>query len=357
MQAALSTYGFLSAKLKARTSKTLPPEAIESLIRARSLPEAVQFLRGTAYAPVEEAYSATGDLRAGEALLNARELELYTGLFRYLSEPVLGFIKALSLRFEIDKVKNAIRLWFDAQVRVRSVEGRSGYLYRGTIVHAFDVDTVIQAPDTESLAQAFAGTPYQALVRRELQGKVSSIFHFELALDRFYYEEAFAAASRLGKADRAVAERILGVDVDMQNVSWLVRFKSFYGMGTEEAVSRLIPRGRAISTAAMSEAFGGDRSGSGSGGALGLELLRKSYGSLGALLGGSGDATARLAMMESALRQVSIAEADRNMAGFPFSIGVVLAYFTRQREEMRTVMTILNAKNYSLPEERIRSSL
>ena len=357
MRDALSTYGFLSAKLKARISKTLPPEAIEALIRARSLPEAVQFLRGTAYASIEEAYSATGDLRAGEALLNARELELYTGLFRYLSEPVLGFVRALSLRFEVDKVKNAVRLWFDAQVRVRSVEGKSGYLYRGTIAHAFDVDRVIQAPDADVLAAAFAGTPYEVIVRRELSGKVKSVFHFELALDRFFYEEAFAAAARLGKADRTVAERILGVDVDMQNVSWLVRFKSFYGMGTEEAVSSLIPRGRAISSAALAEAFAGDRPGSGSGGALGLELLRKSYGSLGALLGGSGDAAARLAMMESALRQVSIAEADRNMAGYPFSIGIVLAYFTRQREEMRTVMTILNAKNYSLPEERIRSAL
>jgi V/A-type H+-transporting ATPase subunit C len=357
MRDALSTYGFLSAKLKARISKTLPPDTIEALIRARSLPEAVQFLRGTAYASIEEAYSATGDLRAGEALLNARELELYTGLFRYLAEPVLGFVRALSLRFEVDKVKNAVRLWFDAQVRVRGVEGKSGYLYRDTIVHAFDVDRVIQAPDADALAVAFTGTPYESLVRRELSGKVSSVFHFELALDRFYYEEAFAAAARLGKADRAVAERILGVDVDMQNVSWLVRFKSFYGMGTEEAVSRLIPRGRSISSAALAEAFAGDRVGSGSGGALGMELLRKSYGSLGALLGGSGDATARLAMMESALRQVSIAEADRNMAGYPFSIGIVLAYFTRQREEMRTVMTILNAKNYSLPEERIRSAL
>jgi len=52
-----------------------------------------------------------------------------------------------------------------------------------------------------------------------------------------------------------------------------------------------------------------------------------------------------------------MAEADRSLAGYPFSIGIVLAYFTRQREELRTIMTILNAKNYSLPEERIRSAL
>ena len=96
MRDALTTYGFLSAKLKTRLSKTLPPEAIDRLVKARSLPEAVQFLKGTAFAAIEEAYSATGDLRSGEALLNALELELYTGMFRYLKEPVLSFVRALT---------------------------------------------------------------------------------------------------------------------------------------------------------------------------------------------------------------------------------------------------------------------
>ncbi len=359
MRDALSTYGFLSAKLKTRISKSLPPEAIDRLVKAKSLPEAVMFLKGSAYAAIEEAYSLTGDLRSGEALINARELELYTGLFRYADEPVLSFIRALSLRFEVDKVKNSVRLWFDARIRGRNVDGKSGYIYRETIAHSFDVDEVIRAPDAEAVATALEGTPYAAIARRELPAASSgrSVFAFELALDRFYYDEAFAAAAALSKSDRVVAERILGVDVDMQNISWLIRFKGFYGMGSEEAMRNLIPRGRSIGASAIAEAYASERGGPGAGGALGLELLRRSYGSFGALLGGKGDAASRLAMMEGALRQISMAEADRSMAGYPFSIGIVLAYFTRQREELRTIMTILNAKNYSLPEERIRSAL
>ena len=93
------------------------------------------------------------------------------------------------------------------------------------------------------------------------------------------------------------------------------------------------------------------------GGVLGIELLRGSYGNIGALLGSGGNAASRLAFLEGALRQISADEAGRNLAGYPFSIGIVLAYFTRAREELRTVMTILNAKNYAMPEERIRSAL
>jgi len=358
MRDALTTYGFLSAKLKTRLSKTLPPEAIDRLVKARSLPEAVQFLKGTAFAAIEEAYSATGDLRSGEALLNARELELYTGMFRYLEEPVLSFVRALSLRFEVDKVKDAVRLWFDVRVRHRDIDGKSGYLYRDTIAYRFDVDEVIRAADADAVVAALAGTPYDAIAGRELPKAVAarSVFEFEMALDRFFYDEVFSAAGHLGKSDREIAERILGVDVDLQNISWLVRFKGYFNMNAEQALSHLIPRGKTISASAVAAAYAGEKSGPGGGGALGMDLLRKSYGSVGTLLSG-GDAASRLAMMEAALRRISAAEATKSLGGYPFSIGIVLAYFTRSREELRTIMTILNAKNYALPEERIRSFL
>lgn len=359
MRDALTTYGFLSARIKSRISKTMPPEAIDRLVKARSLPEAVQFLKGTVYAPIEESFSKTGDLRAGEALINARELELYTGLFRYLKEPELGFICALSLRFEVEKVKDAARLWFESRVRGRTIDGRSGYIYRQTIANAFDVDAVINAADADALVEALEGTPYGAIARQHMQTVVSgrSIFPFEMALDRFYYDSIFAAASKLRPRDREVAERVLGIDVDMQNVSWLVRFKGFYHLPADKALGYLIPRGRAIDAASVAQMYGDERSGTAAAGSLGFELLAKKYGGFGALLGKGGDASARLLLMESALRQITLAEAGRSLAGYPFSIGVVLAYFAREREELRTIMTILNAKNYSLSEERIRNAL
>jgi V/A-type H+-transporting ATPase subunit C len=362
MSSALSTYGFVSAKLKTRISKTLPPETIERLVRAGSLVEAMQLLRGTAFATIEEAYAATGDLLAGEALVVAREIELYTSLFRYFEDPVLAFVKSLALRFEVDKLKNAVRLWFDSRVRGRNIDGRSGYVYLPVIVNRFDVDAVVRAPDAEGVVKALEGTPYAAIARDRLPAVTAgrSVFPFEMALDRHYFEMVFAAAARLGTADRLAAERVLGIDVDMQNVSYLVRAGDFKGARGESVLDWLIPRGRAIDAATVARAMAagiGSATEGKAGGVLGIELLRGSYGNIGALLGSGGNAASRLAFLEGALRQISADEAGRNLAGYPFSIGIVLAYFTRAREELRTVMTILNAKNYAMPEERIRSAL
>jgi V/A-type H+-transporting ATPase subunit C len=367
MASALARYAFLSAKLKARLSKELPPGLINRLISSRSLPEAIMLLRDTPYAPIERMYADTGDLRAGEALIQARELELYTELFRYLKDPELSFVRALSLRFELEKVKHALRLWFDAAVRKRNIDGKSGYIYRPTIVHYFDVDEVIRAPDIESVVKAFGRSPYAELARRELPAAVSgrSLFAFELCLDRYYYDEAFAAAARLDGRDRGIAERALGVDVDMRNLSWLMRFKAGPEAAQGFILSAILPRGRAIDSRSLAAAAE-VRQGSAEFGSAGassaaataaLDLLAKYYGRFASLLGRGGDPAARLSLMEGALRQIALAEADRSLAGFPFSIGVVLAYFTKRREELRSVMTILYAKNYSLPEERIRSAL
>jgi V/A-type H+/Na+-transporting ATPase subunit C len=229
------------------------------------------------------------------------------------------------------------------------------------------VDEIIRAPDIESVVKAFGRSPYAELARIELPAAVSgrSLFAFELRLDRYYYDEAFAAAARLDGRDRAIAERALGVDVDMRNLSWFMRFKSGPELALDFSVSSILPRGRAIDPRSLAAAAG-ERQGSGVlGGAsaasaavtAALELLAKHYGHFAALLGRGGDAAARLTMMEGALRQIALTEAERSLAGYPFSIGVALAYFTKRREELRGVMTILYAKNYSLPEERIRSAL
>jgi V/A-type H+-transporting ATPase subunit C len=383
MRSALATYGFLSAKLKTRISMIMSPAALDSLIRARSLPEAVLLLRDTVHAPIEAAFSATGDLLAGEAIVNARELALYTGLFRYLQDPILAFVRALSLRFEVEKLKQALRVWFDARVRNRAVQGSSGYIHRPRIVHDFDVDAIIHAADADALDAALAATPYQSIVRglipQVLAGQ--SIFRLEVALDHYYYAQVFRAATGLTAPDRSIAERMLGMDVDLQNLSWLVRFRTFHKMPVDEAMAYLIPQGKAIDRAAITAAWADGRSIA----ASGLEGIMRRYGGIGALFGsflGDGvspggsaspggavdaaraysadarlDTANRLAYVESAVRQIRQADARRSLGGHPFSIGIVLAYFTLEREELRLVMTILNAKHYSLSEDRIRSVL
>jgi len=46
-------------------------------------------------------------------------------------------------------------------------------------------------------------------------------------------------------------------------------------------------------------------------------------------------------------------EVKKMLAGYPFTIGIILAYFILKANEIRKIMTVLNAKFYNWPEERI----
>jgi V/A-type H+-transporting ATPase subunit C len=48
-------------------------------------------------------------------------------------------------------------------------------------------------------------------------------------------------------------------------------------------------------------------------------------------------------------------EVRKILTGYPFTIGIILAYFILKSDEIRKIMTVLNAKFYEWPEERILS--
>lgn len=335
MRSPLSTYGFLNAKLKTRLSKHLSKDFLDKLIRSRSLPEAIQLLKGTDYEEILKVYSDTGDLAMAEARMNERALKLHTDLYRFLKEPVLSFVKALSIRFEIEQLKSAIRLWFDASVRGRSITGKSSYLYHGHIVNSYNVDAIVRAKDTDGLFVALDGTPYLAIAREEIPLAVTkrSLYRFELALDRFFYKEALEATLKLSPTDKTIAMRILLADVDAQNESRLLRNEKLSSEDIKAESFLFIPYG-SVYTKLVKQEFKNSSS----------NIVPN-------------EAMAQSSELETAGRRALSKEADRSLGAYPFTIGTVLAYFVKRQEEFRIVMTTLNAKYYSLPEERVRRFL
>lgn len=354
MPGALSVYGFLNAKLKARISGLLTPEKLDSLLRAASLPEALVLLKDTAYGGLDAEYTRTGDLRGCEALLYSMEVEFHTGLARFAKEPAASVIRAFAVRFEIDTLKNALRLWFETRIRNRPSEDRAVYLYRGDLPHRLDLDALLAAPDAESLAQAVSGTPYEPVLRRTAPRVETekTLYPLEAELDRLGFSVLLDSLTLLSPRDRAIAGRVLGIEIDLHNVLWLARAQHFYRLSPQEALASLVPGGSPWDAARAAAAYL-----SGNVSELTAAVLGKRDRGLAALAGAGGDPSARLGFLEHALRTVLRSESGRLLAGYPFTIGTVLAYFALKREEVRSVLAILNAKYYALPEERIRNSL
>jgi V/A-type H+-transporting ATPase subunit C len=273
-------------------------------------------------------------------------------LEKHLQGNVLDFLRALTAQFEADTVKNALRLFFDRKVRGRSIDTAVHYVYREPILHDFSIDAVINAEGIDEVVRALEKTPYGSIVeanRSAVEGE-RTLFRLELDLDRFYYRGLLQAAKKLDLLDQRVALRLIGVEIDLLNLGWILRFKSYSNLQAEKILSMLIPGGHGLKQETLREVYVTQNVSESL-----QKIVRTSYVGVSALLGTQvSDGSSRLRLIERVLEAIMRLEVQRMMMGNPFSIGIMLAYFTLKRNEMKTVRTLLNAKQYMLSEDRVR---
>lgn len=355
MAGVLKKYSFINAKLRARLSKILSPEFIGQMIRAASLPECIQLLAGTQYESVERIYNKTGDLKLAELELYKIEVALYTDVEKHVSGEVSQVVEALALQFETENLKNVLRLWFDRNVRGRDIDNTLGYLSREKVHHDLEIDSILGCKSLEEVQEVLRGTPYPQLLR-EASSQVMSeknIFPIELAIDHYYYRQLLAAIGNLKSRDKAIAGRLIGVAIDMQNINWIVRFKMSYKLPLADALRYCIPSGYNLPKETIAQAYGAENvtdilSG----------LIKKRYPSFHTLLSKpTTDTYGRLLLVERILEEILNVEINRVLAGYPFTIGIILAYFIRKGNSIKKIMTILNAKYYGIGGDRIQSGL
>ena len=87
-------------------------------------------------------------------------------------------------------------------------------------------------------------------------------------------------------------------------------------------------------------------------------FVKSSYPGLSALLASeTADTASRLLLIRKVMEEIMKHEVRRISTGYPFTIGIVLAYFLLKGRELKRLITILNAKQYGIERERIESML
>ncbi len=355
MSGPLSKYAFVNAKLRARISKILPDELFGQLAKASSLDAALALLRETAFADLERTYSATGDLKQAELVLLKHEIDLYRNVRQYVHPDCLELLDALLSQFEIDNLKNAIRVFFDRTIRKRPADASEHYILYERILHDLSLDVVVNASSFDEIAGVCEGTPYSAIIRKygltvESEG---SLFRLELAFDHFYYQRLLAAVGKLDQPDRGIALRLAGVEIDLQNIRWIIRFRNFYDLSLEAVMSAIVPGGFNLSRELIDEMYRAQNVTT-----MLRGFVRSQYPGLSALLSSdTTDTASRLLLVRRIMEEIMRHEVHRILTGYPFTIGIILAYFLLKKRELNKLRIILNAKQYGVEQERIESML
>ncbi len=350
MKTPVSRYGFINAKLRARISMILPGDFVDSLISTGSLEEAFQLLKETEFAPISNAYDRTGDLQSSEMELFKMQIGWYREIVKYTTDSVQTFVEAMSLKLEIENLKNAIRLWFGSRLKKRSIGYRAGYLYKERILNAIDWDSIINAGSFQEIVDS-SGIYKEILspFTRNIQDG-GSLFKLEISLDRMYYDFLFDSSISLPHRDRILVERILTTEVDLQNINWLIRYSHFYKVSAPELKEILIPRGKSLELEDI-QAYLTQESRQKDPAAL----LKGRFPALSSLsLADKGNTASQALLFEQLLEETRKSEFLKLISGYPFNIGIILVYFFMKTRECRFLTGLLNGKYYGWKAERIR---
>lgn len=355
MAGALSKYSLINAKLRARISKILPDGIFGQLAKASSLDAALALLRESPFANLEQIYATTGDLKLAELELLKREIDLYRNIGQYLHQGSRQLVEALLAQFEIENLKNAIRIYFDRKIRKRAAVTNVHYVLYDPIIHTLPIDLILNAESFDEIAGLCEGTPYRQIISKyshtvESEG---SLFCLEVAFDHYYYSHLIEAIGLLDRRDRAIAVRLIGVEIDLQNISWIIRFKNFHNLSLEVVLATIIPGGFHLDRAVIDELYQAENVTSVLHG-----FVAGKYPGLSALLSAeASSSTARLMLIQRILHEIRMHEVQRILIGYPFTIGIILSYFVLKRDELQKIRRLLNAKQYGRDQERIESML
>jgi V/A-type H+/Na+-transporting ATPase subunit C len=353
MNSALSKYSFINAKLRARISKILPDELFDQLVKAASLDAVLAMLRETSFAGLEQIYSSTGDIKKAELELLKEEISLYKNLKKYVHPSTVDMVDALLYQFEIDNIKNAIRIFFDRTVHNRPNNSSILYILYEPIINNIPIDAVVNAGNFNEIADVCRGTPYNQIIRNcsSTVDSEGSIFRLEIEFDHFYYENLLQAVNKLGGEDYKIAQRLTGVEIDLQNIDWIIRLKNFYDMPLDVTMAAIVPGGFNLNRDIISQLHSSQSVNS-----ILSSFFKGRYLGLSALLSTeTPDSTSRLLLIRRVLDEISKQEVQRILSGYPFTIGIILCYFILKRTELKKIRTILNAKKYNISQERLES--
>lgn len=348
---AVNKYGYINAKLRAQLSKRLRDDQFRNMINAGSLTEALQVLEGTEYGSAFDVYHETGDIKMVERELVRHEIDVLSKLRSSLDEDITGIIDSFLERYEIETLKDALRYWFDRNVRKRDVEDNVLYMLKEPILHDIDFTALVYAGGAEEVEEQLEGSPYRDIIRDVLPAvpEKGSLFELECRLENRYFRRIAEKISRLKERDRDIAENIIGIQVDMENITRLSRYVRFFRESGGCDAGMFISGGRNLKVEELKTA-----SAEKSPQDFVKNAVTRYYGAPRVFdEKGNEREDSFFVLLLSVLQDIFISEVTKLLRGYPFTIGIVLAYCFMKQNEIKKIMSVLNAKYYGVDEMRM----
>ncbi|MEW6380322.1 MAG: V-type ATPase subunit [bacterium] len=332
-------YSYVNTKLRALKSRLLGPADYENLLGVSGSSGLSECLRSTAYGPLLGQVAASYD---GLIQLFYQDLfDCYAKVIRSLPGNRRRLIQHLYQKYELENLKAIVRTICQG----KSKDGVEQLLVPIVEPQSFSPEALLHSRSMEEVLIQLRRTCYYRPLKNALYRfeEEKETFPLEMALDLSYYNQLWKIIASLSRGERKIVRSILGIQMDILNITWIFRFKDIYHFSPEEILNYGLTQGCHISPELRKKlAFSVDRKD------VITNLAMTPYK---VLLDNPDirDAETCSILLWRYLR----AEAGRNWLGFPFHIGVVLAYVLFKEIEVRDLISITEAKRLNLSREML----
>ena len=337
----LATYAFTNAKVRAMLSQLIDPSTFASLIDSKNIYELIDQLKKTQYRDIFANVSPDSfDLLALERKLLLNDISIYRKVRDSLSgKREREFVSLLMQRYEIEDLKVVLRLWYSKEpVKI------DDYLLGQMIKFNIDYKKIALAETIEEVIVLLDKTDYKEplMAARDKFKSTKSLFYLEASLDVDYYNRLTACVGGFSATDKRAASKIMAVEVDSENIQWLIKLRKYYGLNLSDALEWFMPGGSIISKSALRNLYTPE----------GIEKVIESV-ALGPYMPIKNLSDGNIHMVENFLYEMLLKEVKRALGGDPFTIGTVFGYLILKRRETKNIISLLYARACGLKKEEL----
>lgn len=337
MIAGVFRYSFVQARARTMKGTLLSPEDWHYLLKMRSVEDILRYLRGTHYIGPLSNLSGPGSEGVSLALHDDLFKD-YGTLLKAVPAKSARILKSFLLRYAAENLKTILRgIWKEKpSSEITPLLYRTGALCRLPVEELLQVRRITEAVDLLKKT-TFHISLLHALPQFQAQGR---LFPLEIAVDTAAVEHIRSSFNRLRGIDRKNTRTLVGKWIDLVNLSWLVRFRHFYDLSSEEAINYILPGGLRLGVRDLGPVARANDL------AAFLAALPDPYRKVLTR-------TEQWARVHSLLDGWLVRELYRTFSQDPFQVQLPLSYLLLKEMEVKALASLLSAVELGEPVEKL----
>jgi V/A-type H+-transporting ATPase subunit C len=334
MSNGVAGYASINARVRVMYSTLLPEDQYSRLCEANDLNALLELLKPTVYGPyLEKVKEREMVARRAAFQIRSHLADAYTSIVHTAPEHTRDLLAQRYRYFEVDNLKAVLRgivagaNWD----RVRYV------LFPYGSSSVLPAQEMLESGSVPNAIEMLRGTTYYETLSQAMKrfSAEQNIFPLEVALDLSYWRELWAKTRTLPGNDRTRAMRIIGSQVDMNNLMWAIRYRIYHQLSEEELINYTLPFGYHVRDEDVRIiAAGGDIA----------QVVKRIYPDMNDVETLLDEPRKGLPLLELELQRRLAEQCRAAFLGDPFHIGVPLGFLALSEMEIQDLVVLIEAK-------------